>query len=90
MSESCYEKSSKIIEKNIEGKVYIFDISKEESYILEGLSKVIWNCLFKMRIEEIIYVIQEIYDVEKDVLLKDINDFINSLTENSLIEVKNV
>ena len=69
--------------------VYIYNLNKNEFILLENMSKDIWMMLIeeKRNINDIVLRIYDEYDIELNVLEKDIEDFIDELEYLKIIKV---
>ena len=78
--------SNNLLIENLGNELIILKEDSSEYFAIEGIGLDIWSLISKDKsFIEIVEDILEDYDVDRDTLLHDISEFINSLLENGLI-----
>lgn len=78
----------KVIFRELLGEAVVLNLGNEKYYSLDDIGTRIWNLLTGSgTIEQAYQTLLAEYDVEPDVLRKDLDDILNRLIENDLISV---
>lgn len=80
-------KNKDIVEKVIDGSLYILDMDSESSYKLDDTSLIIWNNIEKDSIENISKIISDKYSVNLNQVKSDVNEFVESLVNSNLLKI---
>ncbi|MEA1953786.1 MAG: PqqD family peptide modification chaperone [Campylobacterota bacterium] len=77
-----------IFAQEVDGEMVLLDMNSENYFGLDAVGTSIWQAMEKNRsLKEVLDVLLEEYDVEYDVLEKDLLLFVDKLLDNQLIEV---
>lgn len=77
-----------VIWKEIEGEIVLLNPKKGDYFGLEAVGAAFWELIDdKTDRDSIIRILLEGYDVEEDILKKDISALINTMQQKKLIEV---
>jgi hypothetical protein len=72
----------------VDDEMVLLDMKSENYFGLDGVGTAIWHGLEKNgTLHDVLETLLEEYDVEEDVLKKDIITFVEKLYENGLVEV---
>lgn len=81
--------SSTVFAQEIDGEMVLLDMNSENYFGLDEVGTDIWQAMEEKKVIQDIYeTLLEEYDVEEEVLKKDIVNFIEQLEASGLIEVK--
>ena len=73
----------------VDGELVLLDMESENYFGLDEVGTAIWQAMQdKETLKEVFDVLLEQYDVEAEVLEKDLSDFVGKLLESGLVEVK--
>ncbi|MCL2591927.1 MAG: PqqD family protein [Defluviitaleaceae bacterium] len=79
------KKNTKLVSENIDGLVCLFDVQKQISYDLDKTGSEIWNLVEdNVSIDDISVVLFEKYDVDFEILKKDVERFVYEFIEMGL------
>ncbi len=77
-----------VFAQEVDGEMVLLDMNSENYFGLDEVGTAIWQTMQeKESLKEVLEVLQEQYDVESDVLEKDLLDFTDRLVESGLVEV---
>lgn len=80
-------KSKEIEFKYLDDEVYILSLKKGRIYKLDNVGTYIWKLIDgKKIVQDIINILSEKYDVNKENLRKDVTEFINKGVKQKIIE----
>lgn len=80
------KKNPDIIWKNVKGEIVLLNSVSGRYYGLNKVGCAFWEKIDgKKRLSEITALLLEEFNVEKEILSKDIEDLMKSLTENKLL-----
>ena len=78
-----------VFAQEVDGEMVLLDMNSENYFGLDEVGTAIWQVMQeKETLQEVLDVLLEQYEVESDVLEKDLADFVNKLVESELVEVK--
>ena len=78
-----------VFAQEVDGEMVLLDMNSENYFGLDEVGTAIWQAMQeKETLQEVLDVLLEQYEVESDVLEKDLADFVNKLVESELVEVK--
>ena len=78
-----------IFAQEVDGEMVLLDMDSENYFGLDGVGSAIWSAIEQKQIlQDIFDVLLQEYDVEPEVLKKDLIDFVIKLEENQLIKVE--
>ncbi|WP_373899154.1 PqqD family protein [Haloimpatiens sp. FM7315] len=81
-----YIKNKNLVEKDFEDKKLVLNLQDEQVYELKDVEIDIWNGIDELKeFNEISNVICNKYRVDKELVNKDLNEFLNQLMVNELI-----
>lgn len=84
--ETIIQRNNEILTSDIDGEKVMMSIQRGEYYGLGNTGSFIWdNIENKIRIEDLINLITQEFDVNKEQCLNDIMPFLNDLVEKGLI-----
>lgn len=79
---------SKVIFRELLGEAVVLNLGNEKYYSLDDIGTRVWQLLTgSATIEQAYQALLVEYDVEPDVLRKDLDDILNRLLENELIHL---
>ena len=80
--------SENVFAQEVDDEMVLLDMNSENYFGLDEVASDIWQTMQgKETLQEVFDAMLEIYDVEEDVLKKDISSFIEKLKESGLIEI---
>jgi len=78
-----------VFAQKVDGEMVLLDMNSENYFGLDAVGTDIWQAMQENdTLQEVLGVLLEAYDVEEEVLKKDLVAFIEKLQENGLVEVK--
>lgn len=78
-----------VFAQEVDGEMVLLDMKSENYFGLDEVGTAIWQAMRdKEKLQEVLDVLLEQYEVEPEVLEKDLSDFVGKLLENGLVEVK--
>jgi len=78
-----------VFAQEVDGEMVLLDMNSENYFGLDEVGSTIWQTMGKGKsLQEVLNALLEEYEVESDVLEKDLIRFVNQLLDNHLIEVK--
>jgi hypothetical protein len=78
-----------VFAQEIDGEMVLLDMNSENYFGLDEVGTAIWKAIEeKKMIQDVYETLLEEFDVEEEVLKKDLIDFIKELESSGLIEVK--
>ena len=78
-----------VFAQEVDGEMVLLDMNSENYFGLDEVGTAIWQAMQeKETLQKVLDVLLEQYEVESDVLEKDLADFINKLVESGLVELK--
>ncbi len=78
-----------VFAQEVDGEMVLLDMNSENYFGLDAVGTDIWQAMQeKETLQEVLEVLLEQYEVESDVLEKDLADFVAKLVESELVEVK--
>ena len=78
-----------VFAQEVDGEMVLLDMNSENYFGLDEVGTAIWQAMQeKETLQEVLDVLLEQYEVESDVLEKDLSDFVAKLAESELVEVK--
>ena len=80
-----------VFAQEVDGETVLLDMNSENYFGLDEVGTVMWQTLQeKAVLTDVLQHLLEVYDVEEDVLGKDLLHFVEKLEEIGLLEVKEV
>jgi hypothetical protein len=77
-----------VFTQEIDDELVILDMESENYFGLDETGTAIWQAVKeKESLKEVLELLLEQYDVDKEVLKQDLFDFVKELIENGLVEV---
>jgi len=77
-----------VFAQEVDGEMVLLDMNSENYFGLDAVGTDIWQAIQeKETLQEVLETLLEQYDVEEDVLKKDLLAFVEKLKESELIEV---
>ncbi len=80
-----------VFAQEIDEEMVILDKDSENYFGLDEVGKVMWQEMQDKKIlKDVFDSLVDIYDVQEDILKKDLQEFVNSLVDSKLIEVEKI
>ena len=80
-----------VFAQEVDGEMVLLDMNSENYFGLDAVGTDIWQAMQeKGTLQEVLEALLEQYEVEEDVLKKDLLNFVDKLQESGLVEVKEV
>jgi len=77
-----------VFAQEVDGEMVLLDMESESYYGLDEVGTAIWQAMQEYgTLKEVLSTLLEQYDVEPEVLEKDLSDFVGKLVESGLVEV---
>ena len=74
--------------QEVDGEMVLLDMESENYFGLDEVGTAIWQAMQeKETLQEVLEVLLDQYDVEAEVLERDLSDFVGKLLESGLVEV---
>ncbi len=81
--------SDTVFAQEVDGEMVLLDMESENYFGLDEVGTAIWQAMQeKETLKEVLEVLLEQYEVEAEVLERDLSDFVAKLLESGLVEVK--
>jgi len=78
-----------VFAQEVDGEMVLLDMNSENYFGLDEVGTAIWQAIQdKENLKEVFEVLLEQYEVEEDVLKKDLVTFVEKLEESGLIKVE--
>ena len=78
-----------VFAQEVDGEMVLLDMESENYFGLDEVGTAIWQAMQeKETLQEVFEALLEQYEVEAEVLEKDLSDFVEKLLESGLVEVK--
>ena len=78
-----------VFAQEVDGEMVLLDMESENYFGLDEVGTAIWQAMQeKETLKEVLDVLLEQYEVEKEMLEHDLSDFVGKLIESGLVEVK--
>ena len=78
-----------VFAQEVDGEMVLLDMNSENYFGLDEVGTSIWQAMQENEnLQEVMSTLLEQYDVEEEVLKKDLLDFVNKLEESGLITVE--
>ena len=78
-----------VFAQEVDGEMVLLDMESENYFGLDEVGTSIWQAMQeKETLKEVFESLLEQYDVEAEVLEKDLSEFVEKLLESGLVEVK--
>ena len=78
-----------VFAQEVDGEMVLLDMNSENYFGLDAVGADIWQAMQeKETLQEVLDVLLEQYDVEEEVLKRDLLTFVGKLLENGLVEVE--
>lgn len=83
-----YFRNSELVAAEMDGDIVMMSIESGNYYGLTGIAPDIWNFLETQKnIDELIDLLQPMYDVSEEVLRADVDIFLADMVKNGLVQV---
>ncbi len=80
--------SDTVFAQEVDGEMVLLDMNSENYFGLDAVGTDIWQAVQEHeKLEEVLNVLLEQYEVEEEVLKKDLFAFVGKLQESGLVEV---
>ena len=80
--------SDTVFAQEVDGEMVLLDMNSENYFGLDAVGTDIWQAVQEHeKLEEVLNVLLEQYEVEEEVLKKDLFAFVEKLQESGLVEV---
>ncbi|MBT8348216.1 MAG: PqqD family protein [Sulfurovum sp.] len=77
-----------VFAQEVDGEMVLLDMESENYFGLDEVGTAIWQAMQEHgNLQEVFNALLEQYDVEAEVLEKDLSDFVGKLLESGLVEV---
>jgi len=81
--------SDTVFAQEVDGEMVLLDMESENYFGLDEVGTAIWQAIQEYgNLQDVFDILLEQYDVEEEVLEKDLSDFVEKLVESGLVEVK--
>jgi ornithine carbamoyltransferase len=81
--------SESVFAQEVDGEMVLLDMNSENYFGLDEVGTTIWQAMQEKEVLQEVYdAMLEQYEVEPEVLEKDLLDFVRKLDESGLIEIK--
>ncbi len=81
--------SATVFAQEVDGEMVLLDMESENYFGLDEVGTAIWQTMQEREtLQEVFEALVEKYEVEAEVLEKDLSDFVGKLLESGLVEVK--
>ncbi len=81
--------SETVFAQEVDGEMVLLDMNSENYFGLDEVGTAIWQAMQESgSLEEVYQAMLEQYDVEPEVLEKDLLDFVQKLNDSGLAEIK--
>lgn len=78
-----------VFAQEVDGEMVLLDMESENYFGLDEVGTAIWQAIEAYgNLEEVLNALLEQYDVEAEVLEKDLSDFVENLQKSGLVEVE--
>jgi len=79
-----------VFAQEVDGEMVLLDMNSENYFGLDSVGTDIWQAIEKYEgdLQEVFKDLLKQYDVEEEILKKDLTAFVDKLVENGLVEVK--
>jgi ornithine carbamoyltransferase len=78
-----------VFAQKVDGEMVLLDMNSENYFGLDEVGTAIWQAMQeKETLKEVLGVLLEQYEVESEVLEKDLLSFVDQLVQSGLVEVK--
>ena len=78
-----------VFAQEVDGEMVLLDMESENYFGLDEVGTAIWQEMQeKETLKEVFEALLEQYEVEEEVLEKDLSDFVEKLLDSGLVEVK--
>lgn len=78
-----------VFAQEVDGEMVLLDMESENYFGLDEVGTAIWQEMQeKETLQEVLETLLEQYEVEEEVLKRDLLDFVEKLQESGLVEVK--
>jgi ornithine carbamoyltransferase len=81
--------SETVFAQEVDGEMVLLDMESENYFGLDEVGTAIWHAMQeKETLHEVLDTLLEQYEVEAEVLERDLSNFVTKLLESGLVEVK--
>jgi len=78
-----------VFAQEVDGEMVLLDMESENYFGLDEVGTAIWQAMQEKEIlKEVFEVLSEQYEVEPEMLEKDLSDFLGKLVESGLVKVE--
>ncbi len=79
--------SETVFAQEVDGEMVLLDMNSEKYFGLDDIGTAIWQAMEKSgSLDEIFVSLQEQYEVEPEILKKDLLDFVEKLQEKGIVQ----
>jgi hypothetical protein len=83
--------SQTVFAQEVDVEMVLLDMESENYFGLDEVGTAIWQVMQeKETLQEVFEVLMQEYEVEEEVLEKDLSDFVGKLLESGLVEVEEI
>ena len=80
-----------VFAQEVDGEMVLLDMESENYFGLDEVGTDIWQAMQeKETLKEVLEVLLEQYEVETEVLERDLSDFVGKLVESGLVKVEEI
>ncbi len=80
-----------VFAQEVDGEMVLLDMNSENYFGLDAVGTDIWQAMQEREtLQEVLEALLEQYEVEEDVLKKDLLTFVEKLQESGLVEVQKI
>ena len=86
---STFSISTEVLSQEVSGETVLLDLQSESYFGLDAVGTRIWQLLQENnRLQQVVDVMLEEYDVDEKMLLKDLNELLDKLIDEELITIE--
>ena len=81
--------SDTVFAQEVDGEMVLLDMNSENYFGLDEVGTAIWKAMQECKtLEEVYHVLREEYEVEPEILQKDLLDFVEKLSDSGLVAIE--
>ena len=79
-----------LLVQDIDGEILIYNMQDNSYFALKAISREIWECLYDegRSLEETLDILLEKYDIDREILERDMESFVHSLIDSRLLSLE--
>jgi hypothetical protein len=78
-----------LLVQDIDGEILIYNMQDNSYFALKAISREIWEYLYEGRsLEETLDILLEKYDIDREILERDMESFVHSLMDSRLLSLE--